>query len=146
MIDTLYNIVNNIKFQNNNCVIFDIDDTLINSKTNQKNNEIIKFYKYLILQKINIILITARTASPEIIKYTYNQLNNLGIKNYKYLYFITNNFKNVKFYKINARKDVHNKGYNIIMSLGDNEWDYGKYGGIGVLIKNDKIGKIINIK
>ena len=37
-------------------------------------------------------------------------------------------------FKTLSRKDIMEDGYNTIMSIGDSEWDGGKYGGIFYLL------------
>mgnify|MGYP001251928134 CR=1 FL=1 len=43
-------------------------------------------------------------------------------------------FQDVSTYKEMSREDIFIQGYNVLMSLGDNKWDYGVYGGLGVHI------------
>ena len=126
------------------CVVFDIDGTiLVDGIYSPKNNsEIIQdVYNFLLyLQNslnIDIFIITARPESRTNRMGTINMLKNLGI-NYKYLYMWNMNiFREHIKYKEEARKEIFENGYNVIMSLGDNYWDYGNYGGLGVHIHND---------
>jgi predicted secreted acid phosphatase len=125
------------------CVVFDIDGTiLIDGIYSPKNNselinEVYEFLLYLQRKNISIFIITARPDNS-INRYgTSKMLKELGI-NYKYLYMWDQNmFNNHSNYKENARKEIFENNYNIIMSLGDNYWDYGEYGGLGVHIYND---------
>tara|TARA_A100000164_G_scaffold373288_1_gene404188 strand:- start:41 stop:526 length:486 start_codon:yes stop_codon:yes gene_type:complete len=125
------------------CVVFDIDGTiLVDGIYSPKNDdEIIKdVYNYLLyLQSIgiDIFIITARPESRENRMGTIDMLIKLKI-NYKYLYMWHQNIfrSHIKF-KEEARREIFENGYNVIMSLGDNHWDYGDYGGLGVHIHNN---------
>lgn len=125
------------------CVVFDIDGTILNdgvyspSDSNDIINSVYDFLQYTQRMGINIFIITAR---PE------NNLNRLGTEkmlkklniNYTFLYMWDHDiFDNNTIFKEEARKEIFNNGFNIIMSLGDNEWDYGDYGGLGVHIFNN---------
>ena len=47
-----------------------------------------------------------------------------------------NIYKDFIEYKRDTRKYINeDEGNTVIMSLGDNYWDYGDYGGIGVHVK-----------
>ena len=35
-------------------------------------------------------------------------------------------------YKLTARKNLHEMGYTVVMSVGDMPWDIGAYGGVGI--------------
>ena len=125
------------------CVVFDIDGTLIIEgiyKPKNKNEviqDIYKFEKYLENNNIPIFIITARPESKVNRQGTVDMLRMLGIK-YKYLYMLDMDlFNSTKKYKEEARKEIFDNNYNILMSLGDNTWDYGDYGGLGVHIHED---------
>ena len=131
---------NNVK---NPCVIFDIDGTIIiegifaPKNYNELISDVYEFLLYLQDIDIPIFIITAR---PD---YDYNRiktgemLDNLNI-DYEYLYMFDQHiFNNPVKFKLEARKDIYLHNFNCIMSLGDNTWDYGDYGGIGVHIYED---------
>ena len=66
---------------------------------------------------------------------TQNQLGSIGIVGYKSMYFRSPAKENNPWkYKEIARKSVLDRGFNIIMSVGDQPWDIGNYGGIGVKV------------
>ena len=129
---------NNIDYKP--CVVFDIDGTILvdGNYAPESDDDIIQdvynFLLYLQRKNIDIFIITARPDSPVNRKGTVNMLQNLNI-NYVYLY-MWNDYDHIT-YKELARKDIFEHDYNIIMSLGDNYWDYGKYGGLGVHIYDD---------
>ena len=129
---------NNIDYKP--CVVFDIDGTILvdGNYAPESNDDIIQdvynFLLYLQRKNIDIFIITARPDNPTNRRGTDKMLQNLNI-NYVYLY-MWDDYDHIT-YKELARKDIHEHDYNIIMSLGDNYWDYGKYGGLGVHIYDD---------
>ena len=149
----LYNIYTNtlqilkkIKIEKNMVIIFDIDETIL---TNEGQLIIPTYLFYLEIKKMGItpIFVTART--NETVDYTHSQFNNYEIhsKNLsKYddgyvvynsnhtIYFRHRNDDNIEKYKENARRCVYEQGYNIIMSIGDQPWDVGEYGGTGIIL------------
>jgi predicted secreted acid phosphatase len=129
--------------KNNICVVFDIDGTIIVEGVYAPTNNsqiVMDVYKFLIhLQQINIpiFIVTARPESKQNRLGTIKMLHDLGIM-YEYLYMWNRNiFEDHIIFKEKAREDINIQGYNIVMSLGDNWWDYGKFGGLGVHIYND---------
>ena len=131
------------KTKNNICVVFDIDGTIINDNVYSPKSErdiIIDVYKFLMsLQHVGvpIFIITARPDFTVNRNATSRMLDDLGI-DYEYLYMWNRQvFDDHISFKEEARYDIHLHGYDVIMSLGDNEWDYGKYGGLGVHIYNN---------
>jgi predicted secreted acid phosphatase len=114
----------------NYVAIFDIDDTILNTQTNQLIHPIFSLYTHALQQHVYTVFITAREATPENMKQTVKQLQKLGIKGYDLLYFRPSHLKDVKEYKLFARKNVMECGYTPLFSVGDMEWDAGEYGGI----------------
>ena len=123
-------------------VVFDIDGTLIVDGITKPENKdeiihsVYNFCLYLQSHNIPIFVITARQDTPDVYNFTHNVLHDMGIFYDRLYLWNTNHFDTHDEYKENARKTLQNN-YNIIMSLGDNTWDYGKYGGVGVHIHND---------
>ena len=121
-------------------VVFDIDGTIINDWVYEPNSEddiILDVYHFLLhVQRmgIKIFIVTARPENKLNRKNTEQMLQNLGI-NYENVYMWNIwSFKSVSNFKESSREDIFIQGYNTLMSLGDNEWDYGNYGGLGVHI------------
>ena len=129
-------IVDFIPFNNRQAIVFDIDDTLLNTHTLQLIPNIYSFYRYCLQKGYTIFIITARVGTPVNIKATAHQLENLGIRDYKSIYFRQPYDIDMHSFKENSRKNILNEGHKVIMSLGDNIWDIGKYGGVGVLVKD----------
>ena len=116
-------------------VSFDIDDTLIYSNDNTIVKPIYNLYKLCIQKGVAVFLITARLHTSFVYEHTVNQLKKLGITGYKDLYLmpLSYNFNSIA-YKENTRKKITEQGYTIILSIGDQVCDIGKYGGLGILI------------
>jgi hypothetical protein len=120
-----------------NIIIYDIDDTLIDTE-GFAITPIINSYKYALQKGIKTVIITARVGTNENINHTIEQLKEYGIDNYVYIYFLpVNKYDNYQ-YKFLARKNLYERGYNIIASIGDMPWDIGIYGGIGFKINHIK--------
>jgi predicted secreted acid phosphatase len=118
----------------NPAIIFDIDDTLIDSSNGKSIDPIVMIYNYAKMIGIIPIIITSRPGYSRVIEWTKNQLLNNGITGYNSLYLIPVNKIDSWKFKLYARKNVYQRGYNIVMSLGDQDWDIGEYGGIGIKI------------
>ena len=122
-------------------VVFDIDGTILKDDVyspKNKNDLILDVYNFLLqLQKMNIkiFIVTARPDNILNRRYTEKMLQKLGI-NYEYVYMFDSLIfdDDVPTYKEMSREDIFIQGYNVLMSLGDNNWDYGVYGGLGVHI------------
>ena len=119
--------ISNIK---NPMVVFDIDSTLLTQRGLIR--PVFNFYNLVKEKGINIGIITARTSDG--MDYTVNQLHSLGIDGYVQLYFRKRDAMNPTITKEQCRKELHEKGYNVIMSVGDMKWDMGNYGGVGILL------------
>ena len=133
------------KFTNkNNCIIFDIDGTIIekNSVFPTLINSIYNFYIYCVRKKLTIFIVTARLGNDFVIKNTLDTLNNLRIK-FNKIYFLKPNHYNLYRYKQSCRNQIKKSGFNTLMSIGDNKWDIGKHGGKGVIINNINDNKIM---
>lgn len=124
------------------CVVFDIDGTIlvegIFAPKNYKEviHDVYQFLLYLQSINIPIFIITARPDYPHNRKETIKMLDDMGIQYVKLFMHKSNNENHIDF-KRNARQQILLSGYKVIMSLGDNYWDYGEYGGLGVHIHNN---------
>jgi predicted secreted acid phosphatase len=118
-------------------VFFDIDDTLLRpfSQIPTPVKPVLDFYNYLTSNGYNVAIITARANYEENLKYTIQDLKNIGIvDNYKFLILRPKYMNDIKEYKKLARKEILDKGYTPLMSIGDMYWDVGEYGGIGIIV------------
>jgi len=136
----LINFFERIPKKKTDIVFFDIDDTLLRSWAQIPTpvQPVLDFYKYLTSHGYNVAIITARPDFEENVKYTVNDLKNIGIENdYKYLILRPQDIQDVKEFKKMARKEILDKGYTALMSIGDMYWDVGEYGGIGIIVLPD---------
>jgi predicted secreted acid phosphatase len=122
-----------VELPKNPVVIYDIDDTLIDDY-GKPICPIIDTYRYARQKGIKTVLITARVGVPEAIKFTNEQLQKYGLCDNLYTYFRPPNRTDVERYKLMARQNIYEKGYNAVMSIGDMPWDVGPYSGVGVLL------------
>ena len=126
--------IQTVDVKENSIIFFDIDDTLIDY-----NGKIIEpvynFYNYIKTLNIKPVLITAREGNINNIKWTIEQLKNMNITDYLYAFFKSPNEYNISKFKDLSRKLFYDKGFNILMSIGDTYWDVGTYGGKSVLLK-----------
>lgn len=136
----LINFFERIPKKKTDIVFFDIDDTLLRpwAQIPTPVQPVLEFYKYLTSHGYNVAIITARPDFEDNIKYTLNDLKNIGIENdYKYLILRPPEMHDVKEFKKMARKEILDKGYTPLMSIGDMYWDVGEYGGIGIIVLPD---------
>ena len=125
-------ILKQIPFNPRQAVIFDIDDTLIDSRTHTIIKPVYQLYKYCQNKGYNIYIITARPRIPYGVQLTLNQLYSLGITGFKNIAFRPPLELDVPGYKLRARKAIQD---TVIMSVGDKKWDIGEGGGYGILVK-----------
>lgn len=123
----------NTKLPLNPCIIYDIDDTIIDSETFDVNIDVLESYNYAKSKNIKIFIVTARPDTQQTVNYTYIQLENIGIKDTK-IFFMPLNETNIAFYKHNVRKYLNDIGYSILVSIGDKYWDIGTYSLNNILI------------
>lgn len=103
-------------------IVFDIDDTAILTRNSKPLQTFQKFYNLAVQLKFNIFFITARVMKPENIKYTQQQLIKFFPKyNRLYMMPVLEMYErsNWSYYKYNCRKDIVNKGFNIVLNFGD---------------------------
>ena len=126
--------LDNLKLPENPAIVFDIDNTLIDN-TGKCIIPIAVLYHYAKMLGISPIIITSRVAIKNIIDYTLYQLKLYGILDYKLLFMRKNEQTDNWIFKQKSRKNAHDRGFNIIMSVGDSEWDITNgYTGYGVKI------------
>lgn len=119
-------------------IIFDIDNTLIDEK-NYLLQPISCIYHYAQMLNIQVFTITERFAEEIIIFNTISLMKSYGLQN-SFYYFRKYSSKNIWSFKFNSRKDIVKRGYNIIMSVGDSNWDIcGKYVGIPIRVPKKKL-------
>ena len=97
----------------NDAVMFDIDDTLITSKTGKRIEEVYKIYQQSRQMGFKIIIVTARPYFDSNVKWTERQLKEYNII-YDKLVFASP--ENKGDYKRTSK-------YNFILSVGDMDTD-----------------------
>lgn len=132
-IEHILRTIASLSIKPNSVIVYDIDSTLIDNYGNPIH-PIIHTYRYALQKGLKPIIITARPGSDEGIRYTLQQLKSFGIDRFLAVYFMPEEKRDQALYKKLSRKDIHDKGYRVEMSLGDMPWDIGEYGGIGFIV------------
>jgi len=122
--------INTIPVNSNSVVVYDIDGTLLDWNGNPIT-PIVQTYHHARNAGLIPVIITARAGSNQNIDLTRKQLYQVGISDYKYIYFLPEDKNDQAWFKLLSRKNLHDKGYEVVMSIGDMPWDIGQYGGIG---------------
>uniref|UniRef100_A0A6C0EM03 Acid phosphatase n=1 Tax=viral metagenome TaxID=1070528 RepID=A0A6C0EM03_9ZZZZ len=126
-IDTLW-------FPQNAVIVYDIDNTLIDL-SGRPLTPIIQTYHYAKSKGIDTMIVTARLGTEKNIITTRRQLAQYGINEYLGIYFRppTNkgDAEGQTQFKLKSRKNIHDRGHLVVMSIGDMPWDIGQFGGFG---------------
>jgi len=132
----------------NAAIMFDIDDTLLavnglnglNGLNLTPIKPIIKLLKYADKKGIYIIIITARDSI--FTSHTKKDLKENNI-NYDELYLRKSPKDNYELFKSDIKKQYTLNGYNIIMSVGDNDIDViGNYSGYSLKLPNNSDSRL----
>ena len=126
------NILEQIPFNRDQAIVFDIDDTLINSDTGEIMSKVFSLYQYCVVKGYYVYIVTARAKTPDAVAFTLHQLRSLGITGFKSIAFRPPDNWDIPGFKMEARRSIPQK---VIMSVGDQYWDIGQYGGIGVIVR-----------
>ena len=125
------NILQKIPFNENQAVVFDIDDTLLRSDTFQVIKPTWDLFKYFKNKIYKIYIITARPDTKRVIKWTATQLKQAGLTGFEKISFRPGWDFNVYKYKLDMRRSIPEK---IVMSVGDMLWDIKPEGGFPLLV------------
>lgn len=125
-------ILQQIPFDSDQAVVFDIDDTLINSDTGEIMPKTFSLFQYCVTRGYRVYIITARAWTPDAVNFTLNQLRSLGIKGFQSIAFRPPDYFDIPKFKEDARKSIPQE---VVMSIGDQRWDVGRYGGVGVIVR-----------
>lgn len=117
----------------NAVIVFDIDHTLLDQH-GAIIPPIVYLYHAIKSKGITPIIVTAREGRSEVVRWTQDQLRDLGIDGYTYMYFLGVGKTDPWHYKKIARKNVHERGYIVIATIGDEQWDHGEFGGVGFMV------------
>lgn len=121
------------RYKPGDIVIFDIDGTLVDNESICLT-PVIELYKYILSLKYPIYIITARLDTRVNYKFTVNMLSMCGVKNYLGIFMRPGDMIDLYKYKESRREYLTKKGYNIVASVGDMPFDFGKYSGINILV------------
>jgi hypothetical protein len=148
-----------IPLSNNYAVMFDIDDTLLNSQTGRPIKPIIKLLGNCNLLGLKVIIITARDsiyttetmqdlAKLNIYPVYQQRFNNSPTEKfyYDYLYLRHDPNDNHNFFKSNVKRFIQeHDGIYTVMSIGDNTIDIvGDYSGYCIKLPNLNDPKLLH--
>ena len=137
VLKTLLLSAKNINYKPNmqETIVLDLDGTIVyDGSWDNLILPVVKFINYCHNHGIKIIIVTARPGYENNVNKTKESLTNKSIICDRF-FFLKPDFKNVRLFKTNAREYItKNLKLNILMSIGDNDWDMGEYGGLGVLM------------
>lgn len=126
--------LSSLALPSNSVVVFDIDSTLIDER-GARIESVCRFYDNVLESGLIPMIITSRVSRDNVVEETEFQLYINNILDYECIYFRDPKEKDIKSYKVNSRRNIWERGYKVIMSIGDQPWDIGEYGGIGVLLQ-----------
>ena len=127
-------ILDKLEYPKNPVIVFDIDNTLINH-SKELIVPIYIIYLYASMLGITLAIITGRKGTPKNIEKTKLELHNMSIRDIGFLYFRPVNKPDCRRFKQKARLNIHERGYNIIMSIGDQDSDIeGEHTGIKIKV------------
>ena len=118
--DEVKEIFKSQKISKYHCVIFDIDDTLINTYSGRVIEPMKELYNFFVRKGIRVYILTAR--DPYYRFSTEDQLGRNGINQYKELFMVGNTSKGRE--KRMVRKMIESKGYKILFNIGDSDSDF----------------------
>jgi hypothetical protein len=128
------NVLSKLEVKQNSAIVFDIDDTLIYSKTGYLIKPVYDLYKYATNLDITPFIVTARISTPQNINYTKKEMANHDVQ-FKYAFFRCEGVTDIPSFKLRCRERITSTGYSILMTVGDMNWDIsGGYNGIGIKI------------
>lgn len=126
-------VLNNMEMPSRPAVIFDIDETLM-ARNGTVIQPMLKLYNHVKMLCITPIIITNRPGEENVMAITKYELDLHGITGYYDVYFRDPEDMDFTRAKLRVRKNLSRKGFDIIMSVGDRDWDIGQYGGVGILV------------
>ena len=132
IVNTIVEKINSIEIPQNAVMIFDIDQTLLD-KNNNPIMPVVNLFHFVKQKGIHPVIITARLGFDANIQKTREDLAKHNVLSALLIYFLPMG-KDPRNYKLMARKNVHERGFTVIMSIGDQPWDIGDYGGLGFLL------------
>jgi predicted secreted acid phosphatase len=114
-------------------IIFDIDGTLVRDEMSCIT-PIVSLYKKAIALGYEIYIITARLFTADNYTFTVEMLKKCGIVDYSGIFMRPGEMTDLHYYKASRREALVKRGYNIIMSVGDQDFDFGKNSGVNIWV------------
>lgn len=108
-------------------VVLDIDGTIVNNYVDGTTKAICfmqSFVQACVHNNIAIFVITARPDEPDNRAWTKKQLEQCSVSPIAKLY-MRNPTADYGAYKFNARQEIRNQGYKVLLSIGDQFADVG---------------------
>jgi len=110
-------------------VVFDIDNTLLDAAKNAVCS-VQNLYNAAVDLGYAVFIVTSREGSERNKDVTYMELARAGYTGYHSIYWrkpkhSVDNYQ----YKRECRRNIVEKGYIIVTTVGDSEWDGGTFGG-----------------
>jgi hypothetical protein len=115
--ENVVSFINIRKRKPGDCVMFDIDDTLIDAKTEKTITHVKKLLDLCIYKKYKVAIITARPPLAENMKWTEQQLKDHSIR-YDFLGFCAPQDKTLCKQHL-----TQTRGWNFVLSVGDQPTD-----------------------
>lgn len=127
-----------MKMRHQTVVFFDIDDTLIHSRSYQPIQPIVDLLRTAHANRLHIVIITARPDHASNRLFTQKELAALGIP-YHLLYLcpVSRRSGYDEFKRECRRNALHQLNAHPLFSIGDRDWDFGEHGGIGLWIQDE---------
>jgi predicted secreted acid phosphatase len=125
-------------------IVFDIDGTMVHDNTwDSPVWSVINFCNYCKDIGIATMIVTARGGWDANVNNTKNSLQELGVE-CDAMFFRKPDDNKIAEFKTNVRQYLSEvTGFNVLMSIGDNEWDMGQWGGVGVYMYAHPISNLI---
>lgn len=117
----------------NDIIVFDIDGTLVKDEKSCIASAV-SFYKKCISLGYKIYIITARLFTPENYIFTVNMLTKCDILNYVGIFMRPGHIMDLHYYKASKREFLTKSGFNIVMSVGNDTFDFGVFSGVNIWI------------
>jgi predicted secreted acid phosphatase len=126
-------------------IVFDIDGTLVYDGSWDKPIwSVINFCNYCKDIGIATMIVTARGGWETNIEKTKQSLRDLGLSCDSFFFRKPDDHEIAKF-KTNVRRYMNQAtNFNVLISIGDNPWDMGQWGGTGVLMTAHPASNIIS--
>ena len=114
-------------------VIFDLDDTLIDSDTRMIIEPVYELFQWCLGGRYIPVIVTARVDTNYNQSYTMNELRRNNIHPHSIFFRKSENYE-PGYVKTETRRLINERIGPVVMSIGDQPHDIGQYGGVGILL------------